>query len=115
MSEERQKIEGQRAGEKEDANKQSTQTLTIRWKQQAETYQQKLLFFMRLEAELINEYFDNFVQATGHEHSRVQASPLQSHCSQSFLSGDLLFMTLMEIDKNAEFDNQGDTGDFDGD
>ena len=30
MSEERAKIDGQRAGEKEDANKQSTQTLTIR-------------------------------------------------------------------------------------
>ena len=30
LSEERAKIDGQRAGEKEDANKQSTQTLTIR-------------------------------------------------------------------------------------
>ena len=31
LSEERAKIDGQRAGEKEDANKQSTQTLTIRF------------------------------------------------------------------------------------
>ena len=31
LSEERAKIDGQRAGEKEDANKQSTQTLTIRY------------------------------------------------------------------------------------
>ena len=30
LSEERTKIAGQRAGEKEDSNKQSTQTLTIR-------------------------------------------------------------------------------------
>ena len=52
LSEERRKIDGQRAGEKEDTNKQSTQTLTI-----------------RLAMLTINNSCDNVDQATRHDHS----------------------------------------------
>ena len=52
LSEERRKIDGERAGEKEDTNKQSTQTLTIRL------------------TRLTNvDGCDNFFQATRHNHS----------------------------------------------
>ena len=45
MSEERAKIDGQRAGEKEDANKQSTQTLTIRFFKRREAIEGMMVIF----------------------------------------------------------------------